>query len=162
MKWKRPSLKTVLIVAIAITTVVFFRSGIYAGVSPTLQLTSYVAKTEFEMGERVNIVVSLRNIGLWTVKIRSGWHQFDFVIYDEAGNDVFQSYNPFPGEFNEEVLMPFQVVTLTIPWNQKTYVDGEFVQVPKGRYTIMISIMLTYQNGKEYTLTVQPIAITIE
>jgi hypothetical protein len=162
LKGKKSPIIRILAVIVLLSLGAFLGSGLIAAITPTLWLTAYTEKTRFQKGERVSITVVLQNIGLWSVRLtQSGL--FDFIVYNETGKEISRFIQSLliPGEWVIS-LLPTQTITQTLTWSQKEYEENDFYQVPKGTYIIVVLVSFRYTNNKEYSLTTQPIMITIE
>ena len=163
MKWKKPSAKRILVVIVLVVIVVFGGSGVYALLTPTLQLTASIAKASFQIGEPVNITITLQNIGLWPLRFTYYPPLLDFVVYDEADKEIFRCGDTALIDLwvTPITLWPTQTRTAILTWNQVEYREGDFDQVPKGTYTIVALTTVVYIN-RDFLLTAQPIMLTIE
>jgi len=109
--------------------------------SLTLELTLTLDKTEFELGEPVNITISLKNISNQTVTEKFPTHQvLGYIVEDENGTHVFSAYYDLGHLMVQTVitLNPGEEFSRTYVWTQVTYSEilRANVDVPRGTYKI--------------------------
>ena len=142
-------------------------------VSPPLEFSIGLEKTEFQQAEPINMTVSLKNVGNETIQLM--WTSyylyydqrmyFDFVIVDENDTLVYQwtgEHLSLPALLTR-TLNPGEQLVSVYPWYQLYgYEDGEG-QVSKGTYYVRgltRSVHLTV-NGQTSTILLETPSITI-
>jgi len=157
--------KKVLLIVALFVLVVFGASGVYALLTPTLRLTASMVKARFEMGEPVNITITLQNIGLWPLTFTYDSPLLDFVVYNEASENIFRYGSIIlirPGDVLPITLWPIQTIAKTLAWDQEGYGEGEgLYKVPKGSYTIVAMTTVIHIN-RIFVLEAQSITVTID
>ena len=161
--WRKLSPKRILLIVISLALVVFGGgSGVYALLTPTLRLTASVAKTNFQIGEMVHIDITIQNVGLWPIRFTYRQPLFDYVVYNEAGQEIAYAGGLLYDGVNPVTLWPTQATSARVRWDQLGYVAApDIYQVPKGTYRI-VTLIRIYHINRLFLLTAQPIIVTIE
>ena len=107
-----------------------------------LELTVSLEKTVYNFAEPVNITLTITNISQQTVNFTSTGMNFDFIVYNDTNNLVYQwSYGQaFPAIAFIKPLEPGESVTATYVWPQtvkNSMTSTENVQVSPGTYYII-------------------------
>jgi hypothetical protein len=107
-----------------------------------LELRVQLDKNEFELGERITIHFSLKNLKSenTSVVFASMRHYFEFRVLDEKNREVFTTlYWGGATETEAVVLGPNEKLNQEQYWNQVSSVEGEYLwkQVPRGIYQIV-------------------------
>lgn len=125
----------------------------------TLQLNLTVEKAVYSLGEPVNLTVTVTNISNQTVSYTHTGLDFDFKVYNDTNNLVYQWSN-FMAIPQYVAIVPFpagQSMSQNFTWQQTCNFNSSVVgdQVSAGTYYI---VGLT---GPTYGLQTAPIEITI-
>jgi hypothetical protein len=138
------------------------------GVSGALQLTMALEKTEYTLGEPVNITLTLTNISNETTTIDfSAYNNFDFRVYNGTNSTLYQWSNHWLGVAVPQViwletLNAGESLSENFVWSQTCYNTGlsEGVPISSGEYNIVgqIGSVISTKNSMIETT---PIQITI-
>lgn len=129
-----------------------------------LKLTMTLEKTDYSLGEPINITMTLTNIGNQTIDLLWEARTFDFRVYNVTDNGIYQwsSFRVFPCHVVYMPIDPGTGLTNVLVWPQtcNRTVDSllygvEGVPVSPGTYFIVGQI------GYAYELQTTPIQITI-
>ncbi len=117
-----------------------------------LKLMMVLNKTTFKVGEPINITFIIENIGNETLTLffTDGVDRESFVVYDEAGSQVYEDIHYYPAVHIPFMLPPSLSTSLTPTWYQN---------LPLGSYKI-VGLFISGSLG--FTLETQPVTITIE
>jgi hypothetical protein len=134
-----------------------------------LKLTMVLDKTKFELSEPVKMAFFIENIGNETLDMSMYEDDFDFVVYDEAGYEVY--------ELNKNVVHPAVYIPMPLPsglsrpgtltWSQDynlklvtldPHPQFEYRKVSPGRYQIIGQFVSSHLR---FTIKTPPVAITI-
>jgi hypothetical protein len=148
-----------------------------------LELTMTLQKTEYSLGEPINITLTITNIGNQTINYiycESG-HRFDFRVYNDTNNSIYHwsGFAWFPQANDYITLNPGESLTVGqaagypvqptghYVWQQtQTYFNGTEVPVSPGTYYIVGQTGLICSiNGKEiseYRLDKQFVPLVVE
>jgi uncharacterized protein (DUF58 family) len=131
---------------------------------PPITFNVSTDKETYQLGEPVNITITLKNQAPWPITIiRSVW--YDFHIEDEDGNDVYSPGFLYLLWDASITLSPFQVKTKRFTWKQIDNLhNGE---ITSGTYKIVFSSTWktpkTFEyNGREYPIECEAIIIIQE
>jgi hypothetical protein len=134
----------------------------------SLELTMFIEKTVFNIGEPVNVTFALTNIGNQTVDLTRTAMNFDFIV--TSGGSVVYDYfrsQAFPMWAMTVQLTPGENVTETHVWPQTYLINPSYApgtQVSPGIYFIegQSSPMITVGNvDPMYSLQTDPLEILI-
>lgn len=116
-----------------------------------LKLTMVLNETTFEVGEYVEITFIIENIGngTLTLSFSDGFDRESFVVYDEAGSQVYEDIHYYPQIRIPFMLPPSLGTSLTPTWYQN---------LPPGSYQI---VGLFISGSLNFTIETQPVTITI-
>ena len=133
-----------------------------------LQLTMTLQKTNYSLGEPVNMTFTITNISNQTIHLDSyGWvgetfDMFEFQVFNDTNNIWSLIYPVFAGYYNGAisvtVLNPEESLTGALVWEQM-YNDTVPVPVSPGTYYIVGQIGPIFLNG--LTIETTPIQIVI-
>jgi hypothetical protein len=130
-----------------------------SGEKGSLELTMTLDKTTYNLGEPVNLTLTITNITNQTINFTHTGLDFDFQVYNDTNNLVYQWSN-FQGIAQFIVIEPLasgQSVSVNFTWTQtcnfNLQVEGD--PVSQGTYNI---IGLT---GPTYGIQTTPIQLTI-
>jgi hypothetical protein len=134
-----------------------------------LKLTMVLDKTKFELNEPVKMAFFIENIGNETLHMSMYEDDFDFVVYDEAGYEVY--------ELNKNVAHPAVYIPMPLPswlsrlgtltWSQDynlklvtldPHPQFEYRKVSPGRYRIIGQFVSSHLR---FTIKIPPVTITI-
>jgi hypothetical protein len=123
-----------------------------------LKLTMTLQKTEYNLGEQINITLTITNINNQTINYSYSQPNFDFRVYNDTNNDVYRwsSFQFFPDYVIKIPLKTEEGLTGVLTWPQtcnKT-IDSEGVPVSPGTYYIV-------GQSPIYRLQTTPIQVTI-
>jgi len=141
--------------------------GVYDG----LQLTMTLEKTEYTLGEPINITLTLTNIGNQTASFWLDYsNDFDFQVYNGANSTIYSHSNPggyieaVPDVVWSETLNAGKSLSAEFSWQQTWYpnvpAQMEGVPVLPGTYYIVGQIGPIYFRTNS-TIETTPIQITI-
>jgi hypothetical protein len=88
-------------------------------VSPPLEFSIQLQKTQFQQGDPFNVSFSLRNVGNKTIGLSWGDGRFfDFKVEDADGSEVYRWYSDhtYPEAVFDETLDPDGVFAWTDTW----------------------------------------------
>lgn len=128
-------------------------------ISNGLELTMSLEKTVYNIGEPVNVTLTITNISQQTVNFTSTGMNFDFIVYNGTYNLVYQWSigKAFPDIAFIEPLAPGANVTATYTWPQ-TFNTAESpinLQVSPGTYYVV------GESNPTLGLQTAPIQVTI-
>jgi hypothetical protein len=131
---------------------------------PPIMFNVSTDKETYQLGEPVNITITLKNQAPWPITITcSVW--YDFHIEDEDGDDVYSPGFLYPLWDAPITLSPFQVKSKRFTWKQIDNLhNGE---ITHGTYRIVLSSTWktpkTFEyNGREYPIEGKAIIISQE
>jgi hypothetical protein len=131
-----------------------------SGVKGNLELTMTLDKTLYSLGEPVNLTLTITNISDQTINFTDTGLNFDFQVYNDTNNVVYQWSNfiAIP-QFVAIVPLPAgQSISANFTWlqtcNFNLQVNGD--PVSPGTYNII------GQTGPTYEIQTTPIQLTIE
>jgi hypothetical protein len=138
------------------------------GVNDGLKLTMTLEKTEYTIGEPVNITLTITNISNQTTTIGlSAYNDFDFRVYNGTNSTLYQWSNRWIGVAVPQViwletLNAGESLSENLAWSQTCYNTGlsEGVPVSPGEYHIVGQIG-SILSGKNSTIETTPIQVTI-
>jgi len=121
------------------------------------RLTITLNKTEFTLGETVNITLRLRNIGNETKYLLVGSDVVSYIVYDEANSTVWNEIHhlAFIAARLSIRIDPGEEIVFEKYWKQ---IDDSYMKVPPGTYHIVGALYCGYYIIKIKT---PPITITI-
>jgi hypothetical protein len=124
-----------------------------------LELTTSLVKTVYSLGEPINVTLKITNITNQTINFTHTGMDFDFVVYNDTYNTLYQwsSGRVFPLFITVEPLLPGENVSETIVWPQtcNTSPSTNGVSVSPGTYFIV------GESNARYGLQTAPTQITI-
>ena len=124
-----------------------------------LELGVSLEKTVFNVGESVNVTLTITNISQQTVNFTHTGMDFDFLVYNDSGGLIYQWSvgKAFPMFITIAALAPGGNVTATYTWPQTCNVPASTtnLQVPPGTYYIV------GKSNPTYGLQTAPTQITI-
>jgi hypothetical protein len=137
--------------------------GVYDG----FQLTMTLEKTVYELGNPINISLTLTNISNQTVSfwLDFSFSYFQFLVYNSTGSAIYSSLN------NGGALLPLaedytlnagQSISDSYSWDQtwnNTFFSPEGIPVLSGAYYIVGQVGPIY--GTNSTIETTPIQVTI-
>jgi len=128
--------------------------------SNDLELTISLEKTVYEIGEPINVTLTITNVSQQTVDFTSTGMNFDFIVYNDTNNLVYQWSigQAFPQIAMVQPLAPGENVTATYVWPQTvktSMTSAENLQVAPGTYYIV------GESNPIYGLETQPAKINI-
>jgi hypothetical protein len=126
------------------------------GVNDGLELTMTLEKTEYNLGEPINITLTIKNISNQTINFGYSAMTFDFLVYNDTNHDLYRwsSFQIFPQIIVNTPLDPGESLARVLVWQQtcnKT-MSSEGVPVSPGTYSII---------GQSGTLQTTPIQVSI-
>jgi parallel beta-helix repeat protein len=136
-------------------------------IAPWLRLTMTLEKTEYVLGEPVNIMLTITNISNQTITFGLYWaNDFDFRVYNDINNPIYQWSDRWIGVAHPAIvrlvtLNPRESLSENLSWQQTN--DGG-VPVSPGTYYIIGRIggpSGTYYGTISMIETFSPIWITI-
>jgi hypothetical protein len=141
--------------------------GVYDG----LQLTMTLEKTEYTLGEPINITLTLTNISNKTVSFWLDYYNdFDFRVYNGTNSTVYSHSNPggyieaVPDVIWDVTLNAGKSLSVEFSWQQTWYpnvpVQMEGVPVLPGTYYIVGQVGPIYFRTNS-TIETTPIQVTI-
>jgi hypothetical protein len=140
------------------------------GVNDDLELTMTLEKTEYSLGEPINITLTITNISNQTKNFGMGpdANDFDFHVYNDTDSNIYSYSNRWEG-----VAIPQYVILETLnageslsenlAWPQTCHNTGlsEGVPVSPGTYYIVGRIGPPFFYGENNTIETAPIQVTI-
>jgi hypothetical protein len=122
-----------------------------------LELTMTITKTQYSLGEPVNVTLAITNVSGQTLDFTHSAQDFDFAVYNDTNNLIYQwsSGRVFPQWVMILSLKPNENVTATYVWSQTCNSQSANFQVSPGTYSIV------GETGPAYKLQTPPIQITI-
>jgi hypothetical protein len=123
-----------------------------------LELTMMLEKTEYSLGESININFSITNISNQTISFTFSGMIFDFHVYNDTNNSIYQwsvgpPYRAFPDYIAIIPLDAGESLTDVLVWPNT--ISSEGVPVSPGAYYIVGS------NGYNYKFQTAPMQVTI-
>jgi len=135
-----------------------------------LQLSMTLQKTNFSLGEPIDILLTITNISNQTVSFGLGpdGNQFDFNVYNDTNSNIYWYTSiwlggAIPMFIVVETLNPGESLNSSLVW-QQTFshsLDSEGVPVSPGTYYIVGRIGPPFFISENSTLETAPIQITI-
>jgi len=127
-----------------------------------LRLSMTINKTEFKLGEPINMKFTLKNIGNKTLVLYTDRDMLSFIVYDKAGSEVYNEYRHVAYTHSTYRIHPDEELSFgnVTTWYQKVepYQNFHLGNAPPGTYHIIgefISISLNL------TIRTPPITIKI-
>jgi hypothetical protein len=124
-----------------------------------LKLTMTLEKTDYSLGEQVNITMTLTNISNQTINYDVWAGSFDFRVYNDTNNNIYQwSNRVLPYVMIEVTLNPEDALAETRVWYQtcNNTAFSEGVPVSPGTYYIVGQTGLICEiNGRIETTPMQ-------
>ena len=145
-------LRKVLVGIIVFVALVSVVQVVYAVLVSPLQMSIATDKSVYQMGESVEISLTLRDVVLLPADIMFYSHLFDFVVQDNHGTEIYRwsdNHLTQGGWERSLFLMPSQTKTETWEWHQS---DDFGVSVSAGTYKITGSTRFFAYGRKEYRL----------
>ena len=143
-------------------------NGTVNGIKEQLGLQMTLQKTNYSLGEPINITLTLTNLSNQTATIGlSAYNNFDFQVYNDTDNILYQWSNRWigvavPQYIVLETLNPGESLSQNFVWNQTCYNTGlsQGVPVSPGVYYIvgLIGSAISRNNS---TIETTPLQITI-
>jgi len=127
-------------------------------VSDGLELIITIEKTQYVLGEPINITLTITNISNQTINFNHTGQDFDFLVYNDTNNIIYQwsKGRAFPMFISILPLKPQENLTGTYIWQQTcNNQPKEDTPVPLGTYNIV------GETGPTYGLQTTPIQVTI-
>ena len=139
------------------------------GINEQLGLQMTLQKTNYSLGEPINITLTLTNISNQTATIGlSAYNNFDFQVYNDTNSILYQWSNRWIGVAVPQVIVletlnPGESLSQNFVWNQTCHNNGlsEGVPISPGIYYIVGQIG-SVLSGKNSTIETTPIQITID
>jgi len=135
-----------------------------------LQLSMTLQKTNYSLGEPINILLTIANISNQTVSFGLGpdVNQFDFHVYNDTNSNIYWYTSiwlggAIPMFIVLETLNPGESLNSSLVW-QQTFshsLDSEGIPVSPGTYYIVGRIGPPFFINENSTLETTPIQITI-
>lgn len=167
----------VLVIAVASVSVVFAYLHLNKDtrvrtvtVFPPYELSMELEKTVFNLGEDVNVTISVKNIGNETITVVWSACMFDFNVTDANGTFVFSRVwtYVFAAEIKHVSLLSGEVFSAARNWDQtRTIIVGDQllgygIPVERGVYNIIGRLNLFgIDSGRYPDVATPPIQITI-
>jgi hypothetical protein len=106
-----------------------------------LELSMAIQKSNFNVGEPVNITFTVTNIGVQTINYTHSEPEFDFIVSNSSNQNLYQwtSFKAFPMLVLITQLDPGHNYTSILTWPQtcnQTIYNNEGVPVSPGQYSI--------------------------
>ncbi len=123
-----------------------------------LELTMSIEKTQYVLGEPINITLTITNISNQTVSFNHSGQDFDFLINNDSNNIIFQwsKGRAFAMFIMIMPLKPQENITGTYIWQQTSNNQPQQeTQVSPGTYNII------GETGPSYGLKTPPIQVSI-
>jgi hypothetical protein len=115
-------------------------------VSDGLELTMTIEKTQYVLGEPINITLTVTNISNQTINFNHTGQDFDFLVYNDTNNLIYQwsKGRAFPMFISILPLKPKENITETYVWEQTSNSQLEDIPVSLGTYNIVGETSSTY------------------
>ena len=111
------------------------------GVNDGLELTMTLERTNYTLGEPINITLTIINISNQTVNFGYSARTFDFRVYNDTNSTVYQwsSFRVFPLFIVDTPLNPGESLARVLVWQQtcNRTMSSEGVPVSPGTYYII-------------------------
>jgi hypothetical protein len=121
-----------------------------------LELIMKLEKTNYTLGEPVNVTLTIQNISNQTIDFGYSAMTFDFQIYNDTSHELYQwsSFRIFPQIIVNTPLDPRESLSRVLIWQQtcNRTISSEGVPVSLGTYSII---------GQSGTLQTTPIQVSI-
>jgi hypothetical protein len=140
------------------------------GSADGLQLTMTLEKTEYNLGEPINITLIITNISNQTKNFEMGpdVNDFDFHVYNDTNNNIYWYSSRWVGSaipmyIVYETLNAGESLNCTLVWQQtfSHMLDSVVLHVSPGTYYVVGRIGPPYFYGKNSTMETTPIQIII-
>jgi hypothetical protein len=126
------------------------------GTDDGLELTMKLEKTNYTLGEPINITLTIKNISNQTINFGYSAWAFDFRVYNDTNHEIYQwsSFRIFPQIIVDTPLGTGESLARGLVWQQtcNRTMFSEGVPVSPGTYDII---------GQSGTLQTTPIQISI-
>jgi hypothetical protein len=141
------------------------------GSSNGLQLTIALEKTEYSLGEPINMAFTITNISNQTISLLhygvSAFNMFEFRVYNDTNNSIWSQiypvypFNPGGPIVTATLLNSEESLTGVLVWEQtcNNTAFSEGVPVSSGTYYIVGQIGPIFMNGS--TIETTPVQVTI-
>jgi len=123
-----------------------------------LELTMAIEKTQYVLGEPINITLTIINISNQTINFNHSGQDFDFLVNNDTNNIIYQwsKDRAFAMFIMIMPLKPQENLTGTYTWQQTSnYQPQQETQVSPGTYNIV------GETGPTYGLQTPPIQVII-
>ena len=140
-------------------TIQYSNQSVASGGNGNLELTMTLDKTSYSLGEPVNITLTITNISNQTINFEHTGLDFDFQVYNDTNNVVYQwsNFRAIPQFIMIEPLSPGESISTNFTWlqtcNFNAQVEGN--PVSPGTYYIV------GQTAPTYGIQTTPIQLTI-
>jgi hypothetical protein len=134
-----------------------------------LRLVMQLEKTEYNLGDPINVSLALTNIGNQTIDFQYSARTLDFRVYNDTDNDMYEwsAWRILPCSFISMPIDPGMGLARVLVWPQLcnrsvNLLTYEIVGVPASPGTYFIVGQASYLvSGQGYELQTTPVQVTI-